>query len=165
MQIKDLPSTSSVASTDVLAKETSGGTTNKIAISNFVIDNLTSTSTTKALSAAQGKALGDNRAFKFLLSASGTSTTWADVYNKVQNLSTYDVATFFASGGAASLLTGGKVTSTMKGVVAYNGSGTYDFWAFAGLGPYAYGWRVTNLTSSSSTGTVGTVYQYTGTAV
>lgn len=57
MQIKDLPSTSSVASTDVLAKDTSGGTTNKLAISDFVINNLTSTSTTKALSAAQGKAL------------------------------------------------------------------------------------------------------------
>ena len=59
MQIKDLPSTSPVTSTDVLAKETSGGTTNKIAISDFVVNNLTSTSTTKALSAAKGKALKD----------------------------------------------------------------------------------------------------------
>ena len=59
MQIKDLPSTSSVASTDVLAKETSGGTTNKVAISDFVINNLTSTSTTQALSAAAGKLLND----------------------------------------------------------------------------------------------------------
>lgn len=59
MQIKDLPSTSTVNSTDVLAKETSGGTTNKIAVSDFVINNLTSTSTTKPLSAAQGKALND----------------------------------------------------------------------------------------------------------
>ena len=57
MQIKDLPSTSTVNSTDVLAKETSGGTTNKLAISDFVVNNLTSTSTTQPLSAAQGKVL------------------------------------------------------------------------------------------------------------
>ena len=57
MQIKDLPSTSAVNSTDVLAKETNGGTTNKIAISDFVVNNLTSTSTTKPLSAKQGKVL------------------------------------------------------------------------------------------------------------
>ena len=61
-QIKDLPSTSTVNSTDVLAKETSTGTTNKIAISDFVINNLTSTSTTQALSAAQGKVLNDGKA-------------------------------------------------------------------------------------------------------
>ena len=105
-----------------------------------------------------------NKSFQFLLAASGSTSTWADAYAKLKNLSTYDVATFFATGNMASLLTGGKVTSTMKGTVAYNGSGTYDFFAFAGLGPYAYGWRVTTLTGSTA-GTVGTVYQYTGTAV
>lgn len=126
-----------------------------------VVDSLNNSSSEFPLSAKQGKALGDNRAFKFLLSASGTTATWADMYAKLKNLNTYDVATFFASGGAASLLTGGKVTSTMKGTVAYNGSGTYDFLAFAGLGPYAYGWRVTTLTGTTA-GTVGTVYMYAG---
>lgn len=104
-----------------------------------------------------------NKSFQFLLAASGSSTTWTDVYNKVKNLAVNETATFFASGGAASLLTGGKVTSTMKGIVAFNGSGAYDFFAFAGLGPNAYGWRITNLTSASSTGTVGVVYRYDGT--
>ena len=40
MQIKDLPSTSTVNSTDLLVKEQSDGTTEKIAISDFVVDNL-----------------------------------------------------------------------------------------------------------------------------
>ena len=64
MQINQLPSTSTVNSTDVLVKETSGGMTEKIAIGNFVVNNLTSTATDKPLSAAQGKALNDNLATK-----------------------------------------------------------------------------------------------------
>ena len=124
-----------------------------------VVDNLTSTATNVPLSANQGKVLNDNKAYHFLLSASGSTSTWADMYNKLQKLSTFDTATFFSSAVASSLLTNGAVTSTMKGVVAYNGSGTYDFFAFAGLGPYAYGWRVTTLTSSTD-GTVGTLYKY-----
>lgn len=129
-----------------------------------IVNNLTSTATDAPLSAAQGKELGDNKSFQFLLAASGSTSTWADMYNKLKSLDTFETATFFASGGAASLLTGGAVTSTMKGIAASNGSGVYDFFAFAGLGPNAYGWRVTNLTSSSSTGTVGMVYRYDGMA-
>ena len=41
MQIKDLPSTSTVNSTDLLVKEQSNGTTEKIAIGDFVVNNLT----------------------------------------------------------------------------------------------------------------------------
>ena len=40
-------------------KETSGGTTEKIAIGDFVVNNLTSTATNKVLSAAQGKMIND----------------------------------------------------------------------------------------------------------
>lgn len=74
MQIKDLPSSGSLAATDVLAKDASGGTTEKINGSDLassiktlgsllgtsdVVNNLTSTATTAPLSAAQGKALND----------------------------------------------------------------------------------------------------------
>jgi hypothetical protein len=42
MQIRDLPSTSTVESTDYLVKEQSDGTTQKIAVGDFVVNNLTS---------------------------------------------------------------------------------------------------------------------------
>ena len=91
MQIKDLPSTSTVNATDVLAKETSGGTTNKIAISDFVVNNLTSTSTTKPLSAAQGSALNNVKADRYkyngaICSASATSS--GDVFSYFTGLPT-----------------------------------------------------------------------------
>lgn len=179
MQITGLPQSGAFTGTDVLAIEINGvtykldGATLATAITSIgslvtgVKGNNESTyrtgnvNITPANIGALVPSDVDNRAFKFLLSASGTSTTWADVYNKLKSLSTFDTATFFASGGAASLLTGGAVTSTMKGIVAYNGSGTYDFLAFAGLGPYSYGWRVTTLTGTTA-GTVGTVYRYAG---
>lgn len=59
MQIKDLPSTSTVESTDYLVKEQSDGTTQKIAVRDFVVNDLTSTATDKPLSAAQGKTLNE----------------------------------------------------------------------------------------------------------
>ena len=59
MQIRDLQSTSTVESTDYLVKEQSDGTTQKIAVGDFVVNNLTSTSTTAPLSAAMGKALNE----------------------------------------------------------------------------------------------------------
>lgn len=73
MQIKDLPSSSTLASTDVLAKDTSGGTTQKISGVDLasqvkslgsllgtsdVVNNLTSGGTTVPLSAEMGKKLG-----------------------------------------------------------------------------------------------------------
>ena len=74
MQIKDLPSSSTLASTDVLAKDTSGGTTQKISGADLasqvkllgsllgtsdVVDSLSSTATDKPLSANQGKVLNE----------------------------------------------------------------------------------------------------------
>lgn len=74
MQIKELPSSSTLASNDVLVKETSGGTTQKITGADFagqvknigsllgtgdVVNNLNSSSSTAPLAAAQGKALND----------------------------------------------------------------------------------------------------------
>ena len=57
MQIKDLPSTSTVQSTDFLVKEQANGTTEKIAIGDFVVNNLSSGGTTVPLSAEMGKYL------------------------------------------------------------------------------------------------------------
>ena len=77
MQIKELPSSSTLASNDVLVKETNGGTTQKITGADFVgqvknigsllgtgdvVNNLNSSSSTAPLAAAQGKALNDAKA-------------------------------------------------------------------------------------------------------
>ena len=51
MQIRDLQSTSTVESTDYLVKEQSDGTTQKIAVGDFVVNNLTNTATNKPASA------------------------------------------------------------------------------------------------------------------
>lgn len=77
MQIKELPSSSTLASNDVLVKETNGGTTQKITGADFVgqvknignllgaddvVNNLNSSSPTAPLAAAQGKALDNAKA-------------------------------------------------------------------------------------------------------
>lgn len=59
MQINQLPSTSTVNSTDILVKETSGGTTEKIAIVDFVVNGFTSTDPNKVASAPTVKELYD----------------------------------------------------------------------------------------------------------
>ena len=89
MQITQLPTSSTLASTDVLVKETSGGTTQGITAANAasslktlgsllstgdVINNLTSGGTTSPLSAEMGKTL----AGKVIDSSSGTYVKFAD---------------------------------------------------------------------------------------
>ena len=59
MQIRDLPSTSTVESTDYLVKEQSDGTTQKIAVGDFVVNDLTSTATDKPGSANMLRVLND----------------------------------------------------------------------------------------------------------
>lgn len=104
--------------------------------------------------------MNDKKSYQFTFDGS----TWASVYALVKDMPVYTVATFFATSTGASHISGSKITATLKGIVANNGDGVYDFFAFAGLGPYAYGWRVTTLTGSTA-GTVGTVYRFTGTSV
>ena len=59
MQIRDLQSTSTVESTDYLVKEQSDGTTQKIAVGDFVVNDPTSTATDKPGSANMIKTLND----------------------------------------------------------------------------------------------------------
>ena len=89
MQITQLPTSSTMASTDVLVKETSGGTTQGITAANAaaslktignllgtndVINNLTAGGTTVPLSAEMGKTISG----KIIDSSSGTYVKFAD---------------------------------------------------------------------------------------
>ena len=67
MQIKDLPSTSTVQSTDLLVKEQANGTTEKIAIGNFVVNNLISGSTNPVSSGA---------VYESVITLTQTAITW-----------------------------------------------------------------------------------------
>ena len=92
MQINQLPSTSTVNSTDLLVKEQANGTTQKIAISDFVVNTLTSTETNKPLSAAAGKLEHDTLVAK---------TTWKTFLSE-NNVS---VGNTYASTGKSFTLT------------------------------------------------------------
>ena len=112
MQIKDLPSSNTLASTDVLAKDTSGGTTEKISGSDLagqikalggllgtsdVVNNLTGTATDKPLSAAQGKALNDHIATKVgSVTAENNITSYSEI-RKTGNIVSAFLSIWFGS--------------------------------------------------------------------
>lgn len=120
MQINQLPASTSLANNDVLVKETSGGTTQKITGQNMagsvktlanllgtgdVVNNLTSTATDKPLSAAQGKAL--NEAIQ-----QSTATVDEKLRKSVQYTSTTPIDTGIVVSGS----------NTLKRVSLYNTS-------------------------------------------
>lgn len=89
--------------------------------------------------------------------------TWAEVWAKLDDLPIGQGISYYAAANAASVLTGSKVSSTLRGVVSRASSSQFDFNGTAGYNDVMYGWRITAATSSGCT--VGTVYKYTGTAI
>jgi hypothetical protein len=95
---------------------------------------------------------------------SSSDNTWAKVFALLDTIPTLSSAAFFADASVATILTNAKVTgTTFKGTIHRASTDMFDFIASTGLGNYLYCWRISNATSSS--GTVGTVYRYTGTAI
>lgn len=134
----------------------------EILCTNDVVDSLSSTATDRPLSAAKGKALQDGKAADIYFSS--TYNTWGKVFALLDTIPTLHSATFFADAAVATILTNAKVTNTtFKGTIHRASSDMFDIIASTGLGNYLYCWRISNATSSS--GTVGTVYKYTGTAI
>ena len=128
MQIKDLPSSGALASTDVLAKDASGGTTEKINGSDLassiktlgsllgtsdVVNNLTSTATDKPLSAAQGKALYDYMEAKISRNAIASGVHSFTLKNPgiLMTLWASSTATIHAVNGTTATLLSGSVPS------------------------------------------------------
>lgn len=92
------------------------------------------------------------------------STDWSDINKKMRTINMGAGATFVSSlGTVSSVLTGGKVSSSLKGVMSAVSNTTYDIFAMVGNGSTMVAWRITN--PSDSGGTIGTIYRYTGTAI
>jgi len=90
--------------------------------------------------------------------------TWSGIFQTLSNLPNYSTGTIYAGSAPASKLTGGKLASYINGVVTRMSENVFDFMVQSGANPaYMYGFRVTGLTSSA--GTPGTVYRFTGTAI
>ena len=99
---------------------------------------------------------------------SASDNTWDRIYNIVSSMSNNASALFVANGAAVNVLTGGKQSTVIKGVISCvnSNTGVYDFMAFTGYQPqYIWIWRISGLSSASATPTVGTVYRFTGTAL
>ena len=96
-----------------------------------------------------------------------TGTTWADVYSTLSKLSAGRSAVVSINGGTASLMTGGKTSFASTGVAKFVNptNGVYEFMVMSNTSQYIYTWRITGMTSASSTPTISTVYRFSGTAV
>lgn len=96
-----------------------------------------------------------------------TGTTWADVYSTLSKLSAGRPAVVSINGGTASLMTGGKTSFASTGVAKFVNptNGVYEFMVMSNTSQYIYTWRITGMTSASSTPTISTVYRFSGTAV
>lgn len=99
---------------------------------------------------------------------SASDNTWDRIYNIVSSMSNNTSALFVANGAAANVLTGGKQSAVIKGLISCvnQDTGIYDFMAFTGYqSQYIWIWRISDMSSASATPTVGTVYRFTGTAL
>lgn len=89
------------------------------------------------------------------------TASWASIAAKLAEISTQGSATFYATPDAASLLTGGAVTSSLKGVMTKTAASTLDCFGMIGAGAASgqlVTWRITSPTASGAT--IGTVTQY-----
>lgn len=93
-----------------------------------------------------------------------TSEAWSGLYAELSVVSVNTTATYKCNANTTSLLTGTKVQTISFGLVSRLTSTIYEFIAGQGNSQYIYKWRVT-FSSDGTSGTVGTVYRITGTAI
>lgn len=165
--IDDFPTLSSSPTTGDELPIERGTTTYKIdydALASAIISKLGGDPVTTShggTGAATAKAARENLSVPATLYFD--TATWASIKAKLDSLSTYSCATFYAPGNVASLLTGGDVTSSLKGVITVTGSSTYDCIGYIGAGAssgYLVTWRINSPTTSGAT--IGTVMHYMG---
>lgn len=100
------------------------------------------------------------------LNFTANDNTWSAIYSVLSGIEGQNSAFFLAQGAASSVLTGGKYTNALKGVINRAATGVYDFMAYTGYQPqYIWIWRISGFTSASTTPTVSAVYRFTGTAI
>ena len=121
MQIKDLPASTTLASTDMLAKDTSSGTTQKITagdvVSSIAANNLTTTTAGKVLDARQGKALNDAKVNVSDIANNLTTTTTGKVLDARQGKTLNDTKVNVSDiANNLTTTTSGKVLDATQGV-------------------------------------------------
>lgn len=100
------------------------------------------------------------------LNFSANDDTWGEIFTILSPLDISKSAFFIAQSITAGVLTNGKLSVAVKGIVNHAGTGVYDFIAFTGYQPqYIWIWRISGFTSGSVTPTVSAVYRFTGTAI
>ena len=122
MQIRDLPSTSTVESTDYLVKEQSDGTTQKIAVGDFVVNDLTSTATDKPGSANMIKTLATWTEVTLGMPSSGTLVNGSKLMvNNALKLAWLNIQVNGASADTTIPLNCSVVNVMNKPIYGYNG--------------------------------------------
>lgn len=92
-----------------------------------------------------------------------TSTdTLATIIAKLEALEVYEQASFYAEASGASILTGGKVTSSYKGIMARLDNSAYDLLGVVGSGANLVSIRII---ASNNSITVTLATQFSGTAI
>lgn len=100
------------------------------------------------------------------LNFTANDNTWSAIYNILSKLSNNQSAFYVASGTPVSMLTNGKLTVVIKGMVNRVANGVYDFFAYTGYqAQNVYVWRINGLTSASATPSFGDVCRYHGTVI
>jgi len=92
-----------------------------------------------------------------------TGTTWADLYTQLTALSVNRSAAYKCNAAITSILTGAKFEAITFGVVSRLTDTIFEFMARQANAGVILAWRVTF--SSATSASVGTVYQFTGTAI
>ena len=93
-----------------------------------------------------------------------SSVTLAAMYPVMANVPVTGTALLWLNDTAASLLSGGKITSYCTAIASRTDSGSWRIMVFTVSGN-VYTWSVNNWTSASATPTINTVYKLTGTAI
>ena len=94
------------------------------------------------------------------ISGSTLAAVCAEIINAVPQGGT---AIFIASSAGMSALTGAKVSGVCTGTVHRSDSNLLRFIAANSAGNYMYSWSISS--ASTSGGTIGSVYRYSGTAL
>ena len=85
------------------------------------------------------------------------SDNWADIYTVLSDIAIGTTSTVYISstGNLASLITGGNLSSgAFKGIVCRASAGIYDFFVANAIGNELAKWRITDLTTETSTPTI-----------
>ena len=125
MQINQLPSTSTVNSTDLLVKEQSDGTTEKIAISDFIVNNISNGNTNPVSSGGVYDVAMDGKTY------TGSNSLTVIRVGRLAQMSVFPQTSTTAQSAVVGTITDSKfrpVTDIDLYTAVYNGSTYVNCW-------------------------------------